>query len=122
MNPLLPFYLGAGHDSRGRSLADVLVLSDKAKEDAHDYIHWLFPLFDRSAAVPSSPRLDESVVRSFRSDPVVRRNMRRALETMLRFYGLELRDIAAQPQVVRAANFAVRAPVWISPGTTITTD
>jgi|GEM_PF-6768085 len=40
--------------------------------------------------------------------------LRRALETMLRFYGLELRGNVDKPQVVRSASFAARVPVWIS--------
>lgn len=84
---LIEFLRGTGPDSRGRYHADILKFSDKELEETHDYIQWLFPLRDESAAVPGSPFLEsEDVVRVIREDEDIQENLVMALVRMHRFY------------------------------------
>ncbi len=85
---LISFLRGTGSDGQGRLHADILKFSDEELEEVHDYIQWLFPLREKSMAVPDSPVLErEEIVGQLRSDTEVRANMLRALERMKRFYG-----------------------------------
>lgn len=85
---LIQFLQGAGSDSQGRLHADILNFSDEELEEVHDYIQWLFPLREKSIAVPGSPVLEsEEMVELLRSDTEVRGHMMQALERMKRFYG-----------------------------------
>jgi len=84
---LIEFLRGTGPDSHGRYHADILKFSDKELEETHDYIQWLFPLRDESAAVPGSPFLEsEDVVRVIREDEDIQENLVMALVRMHRFY------------------------------------
>ena len=50
--PVTAFLEGEGVDARGRSIFDVLGMDNVALERTHDFIQWLFPLPEPSAAVP----------------------------------------------------------------------
>lgn len=78
------FYEGSGRDGAGRSLSDVLAFDLDELEQVHDYIQWLFPLFERSAANPNAPVLDQDSVTTLRRHQDLRRNIRKAFELMLR--------------------------------------
>jgi Opioid growth factor receptor (OGFr) conserved region len=108
---LVAFFEGAAPDDRGRSFEDVLRFDDEAIEATHDFIQWLFPLRERSGANPSAPRLDEEAVEAFTSRPELRETQRRALDRMLRFYGLR-RD---GDGIVPSASFVERSQ-WLTPG------
>ena len=85
---LAHFLRGTGQDSQGRLHADLLNFSDEELEEVHDYIQWLFPLREKSMAVPDSPVLEsDEMVQLLRSDTEVRGHMLQALERMKRFYG-----------------------------------
>jgi hypothetical protein len=113
---LLAFYSSTGTDDRDRSIDDVHSFSTDELERNHDFIQWLFPLFERSAANPSAPVLDEDAASFFRSDPAIRRRMRRSVEVMLDFYGLTLDQDGDRLRVSRAATFEERARVWLTRG------
>lgn len=84
---LIAFLRGTGPDSQGRLHADILNFSDEELEEVHDYIQWLFPLREKSIAVPGSPVLEsEAMVELLRSDTEVRGHIMQALEWMKRFY------------------------------------
>ena len=53
--PVVMFLEGEGTDARGRSVFDVISMNDVAIERTHDFIQWLFPLPEPSAAIPDSP-------------------------------------------------------------------
>lgn len=85
---LILFLQGTGPDSQGRLHADILNFTDEELEEVHDYIQWLFPLREKSMAVPDSPFLEsEEIVQLLRADDRVGESMREALERMKRFYG-----------------------------------
>lgn len=73
----------------GRSLETILSWDDERLEYNHDFIQWLFPLRERSGANPTAPVLTDDDVKTFRSDPVIRGNMTRSFDRMMRFYGVE---------------------------------
>jgi hypothetical protein len=86
---LIEFYLGAGPDHRGRRIADIWEWPDEELERVHDYIQWLFPLREKSGFNLNAPVLDEVAVSEFRRRPDLKQNLRRSLQRMLEFYGLD---------------------------------
>lgn len=88
LEELLTLFLqGTRPDSQGRLHADILNFSDEELEEVHDYIQWLFPLREKSMAVPGSPVVEsEEMVERLRNDTEVRANMLHALARMKRFY------------------------------------
>jgi hypothetical protein len=55
-------------------------------EDIHDYIQWLFPLTEPSAAAPRSPVLTTEDMSIIKEDLVIQDNLNKALERMEQFY------------------------------------
>lgn len=84
--PLHAYLSGAGLDSRGRSVQEVLRFSNRELEDVHDYIQWLFPLTTRSAAQPDAPILTASEIEAISSDARIQSTLLQAKERMTRFY------------------------------------
>jgi hypothetical protein len=115
--PVLDFHLGVAPDHAGRHIGDILGLDDAELESTHDYIQWLFPLAEPSRAVPTSPVIGPTEIADFRQNESARAMQIRALERMLRFYGLRL---DAKPggswSVTPAANFSSRRREWLTPG------
>lgn len=85
--PLLAFLGGEGADGAGRTLDEVLSLDDAALERHHDFIQWLFPLTERSAANPDAPILTAADVDAIRTSPALQAAIERALIRMTAFYG-----------------------------------
>lgn len=112
---LIAFYTGTGKDNRGRTFDDVLAFSMDDLEFVHDYIQWLFPLFERSGANPAAPILDDRSAAAFRRDPQLRRSVRRAVATMLAFYGLQLSQGPGVIVIRPASSFAERSANWLTP-------
>lgn len=113
---LVAFYRGDGRDHRGRSLSAIHEFDFYELEFHHDYIQWLFPLPEPSAANASAPLLSHEDIASFTSDDSLRKNLLQSFELMLQFYGLELTDDDAHVAVVRSANFDERHQVWLHAG------
>jgi len=86
MSPITRFLDGSGVDGAGRTHADVLALPDRQLEARHDFIQWLFPLPEASAAVPGSPVLTDADVRAIRASPAAQAALRAGAERMLAFY------------------------------------
>ena len=114
---LLAFYRGEGTDHRGRRLADIQAFGWDELERAHDYVQWMFPLFERSRFQPHAPVLDEATAQRFRDDPRARQELRTSLSTMLEFYGLRLMraEDELRPRVVCGPDFERRSAVWLTP-------
>ena len=64
--PVTAFLEGEGMDARGRSIFDVLGMDNVALERTHDFIQWLFPLPEPSAAVPAATDRMEAFYRGTR--------------------------------------------------------
>lgn len=86
MSRLAAFLHGDGIDDAGRRVAQVLASGDRALEEQHDFIQWLFPLREPSRAVAAAPVLLDEDVRLIREDAGAQANLRTAAERMLAFY------------------------------------
>lgn len=84
----LEFYRGAGPDSSGRLLSQILAWDDERLESVHDFIQWLFPLPEPSLFNPDAPILTEAEMVAARGDQVIQSNLKLAIQRMRRFYGL----------------------------------
>jgi hypothetical protein len=113
MSRLTEFYRGAGCDSEGRTLEEILNWGDEDLEDVHDFIQWLFPLPEPSGFNPHAPLLSADDIRAFRGDALLQANLRRSFARILRFLGLiETLDGG----IVDGDHFAGRAgEVWAHP-------
>ena len=84
--PIVAFLEGEGRDARGRSVFDILSMNDAAMERTHDFIQWLFPLPEPSAAVPDSPVLTPDEIRAIRESELAPIALAGATDRMIAFY------------------------------------
>lgn len=111
-DPLIAFYGDGAQDDRGRTLEEIVNWDDERLEAVHDFIQWLFPLPERSAANPSAPILEKETIDAFRESAEMQERLGRAFDRMLRFYGLRWTG----ERVERADNFRERTKNWLWPG------
>lgn len=109
---LIAFYLGEGHDHKGRRLEDIWVLPSFWLEHTHDYIQWLFPIPEAGRFNSHAPVLGEAERSCFASDETLRENQRRSLEVMLAFFGLGWKGDA----IVALAELNMRDHSWLKRG------
>ena len=84
--PILMFLEGEGADARGRTLFKVLAMDDVALEHTHDFIQWLFPLPEPSAAVPGAPVLTPGEIQAIRNSELAPLALAAATDRMASFY------------------------------------
>jgi hypothetical protein len=84
--PIVMFLEGEGTDARGRTVFDVLAMDDVAVERTHDFIQWLFPLPEPSAAVPDSPVLTPGDIQAIRVSELAPIALAGATDRMTAFY------------------------------------
>ncbi len=84
--PIVMFLEGEGTDARGRTVFDVLAMDDVAMERTHDFIQWLFPLPEPSAAVPDSPVLTPGDIQAIRVSELAPIALAGATDRMVAFY------------------------------------
>ncbi len=84
--PVLAFLEGEGPDARGRTVFDVLAFDDAGLERAHDFIQWLFPLMEPSAAVPDAPVLTRDEAQAIHDSVLAQCAMAAATDRMAAFY------------------------------------
>ncbi len=106
---LVSFYRDGDVDDAGRTFEEVLAFDNDQLEGIHDYIQWLFPLPEQSSCEPDAPTLTAADLETFRSDPAMQENMRRAFNVMLSFYGFK----DTGEKVGLAENFNDRSD-WLS--------
>jgi hypothetical protein len=114
-SPIVLFYKGIGTDHRGRSLRELQIQNLQDLEIVHDYIQWLFPLAEASSANQYAPVLQQRDIEIFKRSPELRQRLLESLETMLRFYGLELVVNSDSLTVARAPSFSTRQGQWLRP-------
>lgn len=114
---VVSFYSG-GIDHRGRALAQILAWTDDELETVHDYIQWVFPTVAPSPVNPAAPVVSGSTMAAFSADGELRTALRRSLDRMLAFYGLQrTAGSAGDVQIaIDHAHFDERARVWLRPG------
>lgn len=86
MSAIVKFLEGDGVDGAGRTLAEVLGFGSGDLERHHDYIQWLFPLAEASAAVPGSPVLTAADIDAVKTSGRAQANLAESAERMGRFY------------------------------------
>lgn len=106
------FLRGEGKDNHGRTIEDVLSFSDFKLETTHNYIQWLFPIDTESNYAQSVP-LTKEMTRIFKNDETVVKNVHRAYEKMLCFYGYALNEEGMLEK--RMPEFKMMAK-WLNPG------
>ncbi len=109
MSIITDFYLGLAPDSAGRMINDIWSFSNEELELTHDYIQWLFPLNEKSIAVPNAPVLDPDEIELFRKDDDLAKRVLHSLDIMLQFYGFERDDY----RIIKLGDdYEIRAPEW----------
>jgi hypothetical protein len=114
---ILAFYSGEKPDSCGRYIEEVWNFNDHQLENVHDYIQWLFPLQTRSAFNPTAPLLTQRTIRAFRESEPLNSRLRRSIEVMLKFYGLELTEGKhGSMEIGKSPEFSTKSQNWLEPG------
>ena len=82
---LVDFLNGTGPDHQGRYLRDIWDFDDKAIEQTHDFIQWMFPLREKSMSVPGVPTLSVEDIETIRASEVARINLEKSAQWYLEF-------------------------------------
>jgi hypothetical protein len=92
MSKIVDFYRNENVHPRGFLVEDIHTWNDSKLENIHDYIQWVFPLNEPSAAQPQSPVLTSEDIQIMSNDSVVRWNILIMFTRMLNFYGIEIQS------------------------------
>lgn len=114
MSWLIGFYRGTNPDFLGRWLKDIWTWDYDRLESVHNYIQVLFPNAEPSMFNSQAPLLDAETIAAFHQDAELRANLRRSLDLMLGFYGLERTEDGKG--IRPAESFVLRAVNWLAPG------
>ena len=82
---LVDFLNGTGPDHQGRYLRDIWDFDDKAIEQTHDFIQWMFPLTEKSMSVPGVPTLSTADIEAIRTSEVAWANLDKSAQWYLGF-------------------------------------
>ena len=82
---LVNFLNETGPDQQGRYLRDIWDFDDKAIEQTHDFIQWIFPLTEKSMSVPGVPTLSAEDIEAIRTSEVARSNLEKSAQWYLGF-------------------------------------
>jgi hypothetical protein len=86
---IVDFYNGVIKHPSGHSIEDIWLWDDYTLEKGHTYIQYLFPLKEKSKAVPKSPVISDEEVAMFLEDKELRKKLLKSFLVMLDFYGLK---------------------------------
>lgn len=91
---ILDFYCFNGTDSFGRTVEDMIKMTDDQLEASHDVIQWLFPLHEESNYNPDCPILNKEQVDVLLNDHRCRheaqKKMYKVVLRFMRFLGFDL--------------------------------
>ncbi len=108
------FYSGERPDSSGRYIDEIWALTDHQLEYIHDYIQWLFPLGTRSRFNPDAPLLTQQTILAFRRSEFLRSRLKRSIELMLKFYGLQsVESKSGSLKIVKSPEFGSKSLNWL---------
>ncbi len=82
---LVNFLNETGPDHQERYLRDIWDFDDKAIEQTHDFIQWMFPLTEKSMSVPGVPTLSAEDIETIRTSEVARANLQKSANWYLGF-------------------------------------
>lgn len=86
---VIDFFCHAGTDPQGRSLADMIAMTDHELESHHDIIQWMFPLHEASQFNARAPLIDEASACSLQQSSIAKKRMREVLIRFAHFLGFE---------------------------------
>jgi len=96
MSKVINFYLQDEPNVEGRTLEDMLGVSNHAFESEHTVIQWMFPLKDPSNFNPDAPLLTEEDIAKWNEESmegaVLRNNLALSFARFVRFLGLVYED------------------------------
>ena len=75
---IFAFIEGKGTDHLSRTIHEIWRFNDHEIENTHDYIQWLFPLDEKSKAVPQSPVLTQDEISSLRVSAASQANLKKS--------------------------------------------
>lgn len=93
MSQIVDFYTG-GTDSKGRSLQDMLSWNDAMFEAVHDFIQWVFPLYEKSLHSINTPILSQEDIALLKASKAAQYNMLLSLERFEKFLGISKNEDA----------------------------
>ena len=76
---MLNFLKGNETDVYKRYLKDIWIMSDDQIENIHNFIQWVFPLNERSNAVPKSPILTNEEIISIKKSETAQKNIKKSI-------------------------------------------
>ena len=76
---MIGFLEGAGVDSHGRRLDQILTENDEYWERTHDFIQWVFPLVEPSRSVRNAPILPDDEIKQIRESETAQANIQRSV-------------------------------------------
>ena len=82
---IVDFLNGTCTDSSNRYLQDIWKMDDQEIENTHNFIQWIFPLKERSQAVPNSPILTEDEIIHIKDSNITQNNIKKSSEWFLNF-------------------------------------
>ncbi|MGV3577503.1 opioid growth factor receptor-related protein [Brevundimonas sp.] len=86
MSAIVDFLKGAGTDGAGRTVFEVVAMSDQDVEQNHDFIQWLFPLAELSGANRRAPVLSPADVKEIHASGLAQIALAAATDRMAHFY------------------------------------
>ncbi len=128
MNDILEFYKGKKPNQVGMYFDDIMEMSNEELESDHHYIQWLFPLKEKSMAVPDAPVINDMellIIQSYwdgNKDNDLARimlNFLNSFSKMMKFYGIG-RSIEKDEDgntisvISKMDNFEERSKVWLT--------
>jgi hypothetical protein len=111
MSEYLDFYLGK-KNRNGISIDDVFTFNYEQLEEGHDFIQFMFPLFEPSSCNFDLPELTEEDIQAFKNDTKLQIKMIRAFLKMLIFYGLRPSGDNDNPIIIKSDNYEERKDNW----------
>ncbi|WP_097005305.1 opioid growth factor receptor-related protein [Lacrimispora amygdalina] len=110
------FFQNKARNINSNYLKDYWDMSNDELEIKHDYIQYMFPLYEYSKVEPFIPILTEYEMNQIKRDSMqyslIQENIKKSFKMMLRFYGLKLEKV----EIEKGNDFEKRKEIWINSG------
>ncbi len=83
---LVNYFEETGVDNRNRKICDIWLFSNDELEECHDYIQWVFPLYEKSMYNMNAPLLDRETVNHIKKCHVCQKSFNYSKAMMGKFY------------------------------------
>ena len=82
---ILNFLVGNQTDYENRYIQDIWEMNDHEIENTHNFIQWIFPLNEKSGAIPNSPILSTDDILKIKKSEVAKNNIKKSSNWFLNF-------------------------------------